>query len=110
MSDVPCGTCTACCRAFDVWMQPGDRAEQYRTVAVPGRLWQRKLERNADGSCVYVGPTGCSIYEYRPLGCRAFDCRKWVDNFPGRSARRDAGRQNPAAMAVITRGLELKGP
>lgn len=34
------------------------------------------LATTEEGACVYLGPTGCTIYERRPLLCRTFDCRK----------------------------------
>jgi Fe-S-cluster containining protein len=36
------------------------------------------LKSKPDGSCVYLGDQGCSIYERRPQMCRAFDCRLMV--------------------------------
>ncbi len=34
------------------------------------------LLETTNGACVYLGPSGCTIYERRPLLCRTFDCRK----------------------------------
>ena len=34
------------------------------------------LATEANGQCVYLGASGCTIYERRPLLCRSFDCRK----------------------------------
>lgn len=34
------------------------------------------LATKENGHCVYLGESGCTIYERRPLLCRSFDCRK----------------------------------
>ena len=34
------------------------------------------LATEANGQCVYLGASGCTIYDRRPLLCRSFDCRK----------------------------------
>ena len=34
------------------------------------------LATEANGQCVYLGASGCTIYNRRPLLCRSFDCRK----------------------------------
>ena len=33
------------------------------------------LRRREDGSCVHLGPEGCTVYAHRPRGCRTYDCR-----------------------------------
>lgn len=107
MSDVPCGVCTACCRAFSIWMEPGDNVVLYRTVPVLGAMGRRMLARREDGACWYLTPSGCGIYEMRPKGCRRFDCRKWVERFPTRAERKQAIKTNPAARQVLERGRSL---
>ena len=34
------------------------------------------LATGSHGECTYLGASGCTIYERRPLLCRSFDCRK----------------------------------
>ena len=34
------------------------------------------LATKENGECIYLGPSGCTIYDRRPLLCRSFDCRK----------------------------------
>lgn len=50
---------------------------QVRAIAEPesGKL-VFLLATNVNKECVYLGPTGCTIYERRPFLCRSFDCRK----------------------------------
>jgi hypothetical protein len=33
------------------------------------------LATEPNGQCVYLGDSGCTIYDRRPLLCRTFDCR-----------------------------------
>jgi Fe-S-cluster containining protein len=42
------------------------------------------LRRRDDGACSHLGPEGCTVYAYRPLACRAFDCRIFA--LPGNGA------------------------
>jgi Fe-S-cluster containining protein len=34
------------------------------------------LATDERGRCVYLGSSGCTIYDRRPFLCRSFDCRK----------------------------------
>ncbi|HUP84636.1 MAG TPA: YkgJ family cysteine cluster protein [Acidimicrobiales bacterium] len=89
-NDVPCGTCTACCRSsYFVHVRP-DEHDTRRHIPkallfpAPGRPKGHHLmgydERgrcpmlleDADGR---TGSLGCSIYDHRPQTCRTFDCR-----------------------------------
>ena len=109
MSDVPCNGCTACCRAFSIWIEPGEQAAHLKTVPVLGQQNRRMLARQEDGACYYLRDGACTIYDFRPRGCRKFDCREWVKKFPDRAARKSAERSNPAVVPVIARGRELSG-
>jgi len=81
-ADVPCGTCTACCRAgWFVHVAP-DEAEALRRIPAalrfpaPGRPPGHVVVPHDDrGRCPMLTDAGCSIYEHRPRTCRAFDCR-----------------------------------
>jgi hypothetical protein len=74
-TEVPCGDCTECCRTGQgLFLDPAqDDIASYRTQTLDGRSL---LATTDEGACVYLGPTGCTIYERRPLLCRTFDCRK----------------------------------
>lgn len=69
---VPCDGCTACCRNEAVILTPEDDASQYETE--PSRLGPR-LKRKADGSCFYLGDSGCTIHGRAPVMCKVYDCR-----------------------------------
>jgi uncharacterized protein len=81
-ADVPCGTCTACCRAgYFVHVAPDDVGARRRIPAAllfpapgrpPGHL---VMGYDEHGRCPMLSDHGCSIYEDRPRTCRAFDCR-----------------------------------
>lgn len=81
-SNVPCGSCTACCRSQQfVHIAPDERA----TLAVipPALLFPApRLPRghvllgyDERGHCPMLMDGGCSIYEHRPRACRVYDCR-----------------------------------
>jgi hypothetical protein len=79
---VPCGTCTECCKSGQgLFLHPdrGDDVASYHVQvrADPGTgQFVFLLATDDQGACVYLGPSGCTIYERRPLLCRSFDCRK----------------------------------
>jgi hypothetical protein len=80
--DVPCGTCTACCRAsYFIHVEP-DEADTLRHIPkkllfdAPGRpKGQKVLGFDERGHCPMLTDKGCSIYEHRPRTCRAYDWR-----------------------------------
>ena len=81
-SDVPCGTCTACCTSSQfVHIEP----DEVRTLALipeellfpapgqpPGHV---VMGYDQDGNCPMFTGAGCSIYDSRPRTCRVYDCR-----------------------------------
>jgi hypothetical protein len=91
-SDVPCGTCTACCTSSQfVHIDP----DETDTLAhVPAELLfpaprlpegHVLLPYDERGHCPMLGDGGCSIYEHRPRACRTYDCRV----FPAAGLRPD---------------------
>jgi hypothetical protein len=80
--DVPCGACTACCTSsYFIHVRPEEtrtlsRLPDELLVAAPD-LPKGHLVLGYDGSgrCPLLQDGACSIYEHRPLACRAFDCR-----------------------------------
>ncbi len=81
-SDVPCGTCTACCRSAHFVHVDPDEAD---TLAhIPAALLfpapglpkgHQVLGYDELGRCPMLGSDGCTIYEHRPRACRVYDCR-----------------------------------
>ena len=80
--DVPCGTCTACCRSsYFIHVAP-DVTDTLRHIPpallfpAPGRpKGHRVLGFDERGHCPMLTDAGCSIYEHRPRTCRTYDCR-----------------------------------
>lgn len=66
-----CGSCSACCRGFNVAIT-ADEAERFDHTRDGDRLL---LRRDRFGRCIYLGPNGCTVYEHRPQICRDYDCR-----------------------------------
>ena len=81
-SDVPCGTCTACCTSsYFIHIKPEEvktlaRIPQELCFAAPG-LPQGNVVMGYDqeGHCPMLINNKCSIYEDRPQTCRNYDCR-----------------------------------
>jgi Fe-S-cluster containining protein len=97
-----------CCRSGQgLFLHPdqGDDVESYRTRQVTGSGGEAVflLETNAAGGCVYLGETGCTIYERRPLICRTFDCRKHYLILP-RQDRDNLVRLKLSSRAVFRAG------
>ena len=61
------------------------------------------LDTEANGACVYLGESGCTIYERRPLLCRSFDCRKHYLVLPGQD-RDNLVRLGLSSRAVFNAG------
>jgi hypothetical protein len=83
--DVPCGTCTACCRSsFFIHLEP----DEQRTIAAiprallfpaPGRpKGHLVLGYDERGHCPMLVEDRCSIYDVRPRTCRRYDCRVYA--------------------------------
>ena len=79
-----------------------DRTD-YETVLIDGHA---VLAHKPNGDCVYLGASGCTIYEKRPLMCRRFDCADMVRKMP-KSVLRKWVRDDPRAKPVIDRGKQL---
>ncbi len=95
---VPCNGCTACCRSEWVFLYPdkGDQTLFYKTRdAINPATGQmgKCIEHKMDGSCVYLGKQGCTIYAMQPHACRVFDCRNYWRSLdpPERKRRLKAG-------------------
>lgn len=83
MTEVPCKSCTLCCRGESIVLHPhlGDDVSKYETDSGTNPLTGEPaqiLKHKPNGDCYYLGEGRCTIYEDRPLICREFDCRKMV--------------------------------
>ena len=79
---MPCNGCTECCSSNQgLFLHPeqGDEVGSYRHQVLRDQATGNPvflLATEANGQCVYLGASGCTIYDRRPLLCRSFDCRK----------------------------------
>jgi Fe-S-cluster containining protein len=81
-ADVPCGTCTACCKSsYFIHVGPDEtqtlqRIPKALLFPAPG-LPKGNVLMGYDekGRCPMLVNEQCSIYEHRPKTCRNYDCR-----------------------------------
>lgn len=107
-TDVLCAGCTECCRSGQgLFLHPeqGDDVTSYQVQATADQAGNPVylLATDASGACVYLGPSGCTIYERRPLLCRSFDCRKHYLILP-RQDRDNLVRLGLSSRAVFNAG------
>src|SRR5579863_6074070 len=83
-----CGRCRRCCQSNLIQVDPYEIARlalRFGQTTAQARLaWTDEgagnyLKREADGSCVFLGPEGCTVYEDRPLVCRIYPLGRYVD-------------------------------
>jgi Fe-S-cluster containining protein len=81
-ADVPCGSCTACCRSSQFVHIGPDEADTLSHIAAellvpaPGLpTGHVLLGYDEHGCCPMLVDDRCSIYEHRPRTCRTYDCR-----------------------------------
>ena len=81
-SDVPCGSCTACCTSSQFIHIAPDETDTLSHVpaellfAAPGQPRGHVLMGyDQHGHCPMLIDNRCSIYEHRPRTCRTYDCR-----------------------------------
>jgi len=81
-SDVPCGSCTACCEASQFIHVGPDETDALAHIpaallfAAPGLpKGHRLMGYDEHGRCPMLVEGRCSIYAHRPRTCRTYDCR-----------------------------------
>ncbi len=78
---VPCGSCTACCRAAQFILVTREETDALAAIPsallfpAPGRPGDYVLGHDAAGHCPMFDGTACTIYAARPHACRTYDCR-----------------------------------
>lgn len=106
-ADVPCGGCTACCRAGQFVLVEPD--EHGALAHIPAALLfpaprmaagHRLLGYDEHGRCPMLVDDACSIYEHRPRACRTYDCRV----FPAAGVEPD----EPAKVEVRQRAAQWR--
>lgn len=104
-SDVPCGSCFACCVSDLVFLDPA--ADDLSLYRWHNEFGSPVLDRKANGECVYLDG-GCTIYDARPIACRRFDCRVWYLSTP-KAKRKALIKGNASLKAVLRQGERLLG-
>lgn len=81
-SDVPCGTCTACCTSSQFIHITPDETDTLNHIPTKLLFPAPRLPRghvllgyDERGHCPMLIDNQCSIYEHRPRTCRTYDCR-----------------------------------
>src|SRR5487761_2058332 len=81
-SDVPCGSCTACCTSSQFVHISPDEVETLASIPTELLFPAPRLPRghvlmgyDEHGHCPMLVAGKCSIYEQRPRTCRSYDCR-----------------------------------
>ena len=81
-SDVPCGTCTACCTSSQFVHIAPDEADALAHIPAELLFSAPRLPRghvlmgyDQHGQCPMLINQQCSIYAHRPRTCRTYDCR-----------------------------------
>ncbi len=77
--DVPCGNCNACCIS-SMFVQIDDSetdtlCQISQDLFIKNAAGAKILGHDHSGRCVMYSGEFCTIYKYRPLACRQFDCR-----------------------------------
>lgn len=104
--DVPCNGCTLCCHGDAVRILPHEDAGRWRTEPHQSAPGARMLAHKANGDCVYLGASGCTIHDSKPQLCREMDCRHIAQNITWTQARKlDAAGQ--LSFDVWRRGRDL---
>lgn len=119
-ASVNCGSCTACCRRELVALVESDQIADYPAAVefnAEGKAHLRALIPDATGwviphqpgtgACVYLGETGCTIYDKRPAMCRVFSCVGWVESILACTTR--AERRRDARTGLIDKEIWAAG-
>lgn len=108
-SDVPCGSCVACCSSSQfVHIEPHERdalAHIPDELLFPApRMPKGHVLMGYDehGRCPMLSDRGCTIYEHRPRTCRTYDCRV----FPAAGVYPDEPEK--AAIAAAARRWDVR--
>lgn len=106
---LPCNGCTACCGKHKETLLQPERGDNISTYDYEVKYYEASkrnvpmLKRKPDGSCVYLGDRGCTIWERAPLTCQEFDCRAWFKGLT-RSMRRLGVKQQTIDPEVLAAG------
>jgi Fe-S-cluster containining protein len=112
-SEVPCGSCTACCTSSQFIHIGPDETDTLARIP-PELLFPAPrlpaghvvLGYDQHGRCPMFVDQRCSVYEHRPRACRAYDCRV----FPATGLAPDADDETKAAVGRQARRWRFSFP
>lgn len=105
-ADVPCGTCTACCRNGELIALLPERGDDLTVLSQHTEIaGVRVLHHKPNGECVYLEDDGCSVHENRPFVCKGFDCRV-LHHIKSRRELRAMVKNGEIAKTVVKAGAE----
>jgi Fe-S-cluster containining protein len=87
----------------------GDDPASYETERAINPLTGKAayvLRRGADGNCVYLGASGCTIHGRHPAICREFDCGRMYEKTT-RAERKRYIAQGWASKRVFDEGRRV---
>jgi Fe-S-cluster containining protein len=83
ISDVPCGSCHACCLLLSPYLTPEEVASGKYPISLinpdnpaTGEGPTVVMFKNEFGGCSQLIDGKCNIYNDRPIACKQYDCRK----------------------------------
>lgn len=103
---VPCNGCTRCCHGDAIRLLPEDDSSSYKTVPHDRMIGHLMLAHKENGECFYLGESGCTIQDSKPLMCKEMDCRTIANAFTFTEARQMAKR-GLLPIEIWRRGKEL---
>jgi len=65
------------------------------------------LPHNSNGSCIYLGERGCTIWHKAPHLCKIFDCRLAFTS-RSRNERREMVKQRLVSVEVLEAGRKRR--
>lgn len=103
-----CSACGLCCDGtlfYSVVLQPGDSPKQL--IGLGLKLLKKRKQFSFLQPCSAFCGTHCSIYEYRPSRCRAFECEQLRRLNTGEATLHDSLARVDEARACLdeVRGL-----
>ncbi|MFA7301633.1 MAG: YkgJ family cysteine cluster protein [Candidatus Shapirobacteria bacterium] len=77
-----CSACGKCCKLFYINLSKKEfESGDFKTMDLDSKV--HILDKNPDGSCIYLKNNLCSIHENRPQVCRHFFCSTKSKKFQG---------------------------
>ena len=103
---VPCNGCTECCKGDAIRLLPEESPKDYLTEPHPAYKNTYMLAHKPNKDCIYLGETGCTIHDRKPILCKNMDCRNIARNMSYTTARKLA-KKNLLHFEIWRKGKDL---